>query len=142
MPRKNTVDANIMALRNEGLTIKQIAICLNLDPITVAKHLSKLKRSKNLPIEFEQCKIKLPPEDLVKITCDLIVDCYSLLSQPKIGKILIEWLAYVSDSLLEPLIESFHEALINPKHSKYINSLESGLEHVLEILCRCPDSNK
>jgi len=142
MPRKNFVDANIMALRNEGLTIKQIAICLNLDPITVAKHISKLKRGKNLQIEVEPCKIKLPPEDLVKITCDLIIECYSLLNQPQIGKILIEWLAYISDSLLEPLIESFHEAIIDSNHSKHINSLESGLEHVLEILCRCPDSNK
>ncbi len=142
MPRKKVVDANIMALRNEGLTLKQIAICLNLDPITVAKHLSKFKRKQNLQIDLEPCKIKLPPEDLVKITCDIIVECYSLSNQPKIGKILIEWLAYVSDSLLEPLIESFHEAIIDPKHAKYISSLESGLEHVLEILCRCPESKK
>lgn len=142
MPRKKAVDADIIALRKEGLTIKRIAICLNLHPSTVAKHLSKLKKTQNLQIKLEPCKINLPPKDLVKITCDLIVECYSLLNQPKIGKILIEWLAYVSDSLLEPLVESFHEAIIDLKYSKYVSSLESGLEYVLELLCRCPAFKK
>ncbi|MEX2720178.1 MAG: hypothetical protein Q6362_002015 [Candidatus Wukongarchaeota archaeon] len=90
MPRKKAIDADIIALRNEGLTIKQIAICLNLHPSIVAKHLSKLKKNQNLLIKLESYKIRLPPEDLVKLTYELILKCYSSLNQSKIGKILIE----------------------------------------------------